>query len=282
KPGLGRVPVWNGSQKSERGLLAQLMSVQGLLVRQASDLHLSMPVMIAPDAHDPYHVPLPWRGAELPGPIRVAVTRDDLGFGLDPQVAQALDLAAAALDGAGYAVEDAAPPLAREIGDVGYRALMTEVKAMLGEDIRRYASETLNAIFDQYYENFPPYSEREYLEVLAKRTHYARLWSLFLAEYPLVLTPFMLKPFFSPGRDAEGAEGVMEALGGAHWSFIMNFLGLPAGNLPTYLAQMEHGPQPIGVQLVGQRWREDLIVDAMAAIETTIPPLCTTLWAQMA
>ncbi|MEM6376156.1 MAG: amidase family protein, partial [Pseudomonadota bacterium] len=47
KPGLGRVPVWNGSQKSERGLLAQLMSVQGLLVRQASDLHLSMPVMIA-------------------------------------------------------------------------------------------------------------------------------------------------------------------------------------------------------------------------------------------
>ncbi|MEL6648674.1 MAG: amidase, partial [Pseudomonadota bacterium] len=84
-----------------------------------------------------------------------------------------------------------------------------------------------------------------------------------------------------PGRDAEGAEGVRDALGGAHWSFIMNFLGLPAGNIPTHVADLPQGPQPIGVQIAGRRWREDLIVDAMAAIEARIPPLCDTLWARM-
>ncbi len=278
KPGLGRVPAWNPSQHAERGLLAQSMSVQGLITRNAADLHTSMPALIAPDARDPFHAPLPWRGAPMDGPIRVAVTRDDFGFGLHPEVATALDKAASALSDAGYAVEEVEPPLARETGEVGYRTLLGEVKALLGKDIRRFGSEQLNAIFDTYYTEFPPYEGVEELEMLAQRSHYARQWSLFMQDYPLVLTPFLLTPFFTAGRDAEGLEGAREALGRSHWSFIMNFTGLPAGNMPTHVADLPLGPQPIGIQIAGQRWREDLIVDAMMAIETRIPPVCTQLW----
>ncbi|MEM9198986.1 MAG: amidase, partial [Pseudomonadota bacterium] len=166
KPGLGRVPAWNPSQKAERGLLAQSMSVQGLITRSAADLHLAMPALIAPDPHDPFHVPLPWRGAPMQTPIRVAVTREDFGFGLHPEVATALDKAASALSNAGYAVEEVEPPLARETGEVGYRALMGEVKALLGSDIRTYGSETLNAIFDEYYRQFPPFEGAEALAML--------------------------------------------------------------------------------------------------------------------
>ena len=280
KPGLGRVPAFNPSQTSERGLLAQLMSVQGLIARNAADLHLSMPTLIAPDPRDPFHVPMPWRGAPLAPPIRVAGARDDFGFGMHPAVAKALDKAASALSDAGYAVEDIEPPFAQETGEVGYRTLLSEVRDLLGSDIRRYGSTEINAIFDEYYRKFPPYERVAFLQMLAKRTYYARQWALFLEDYPLVLTPFLLKPFFSPGRDAEGAEGVRDALGCSHWSFIMNFLGLPAGNLPTHIASTEDGPIPIGVQIAGRRWREDLIVDAMQAIETRIPPACTTLWAR--
>ena len=61
KPGLGRVPAWNPSQKLERGMLSQAMSVQGLIARHARDLALAMPVIIGADPHDPFHVPLPWR-----------------------------------------------------------------------------------------------------------------------------------------------------------------------------------------------------------------------------
>lgn len=280
KPGLGRVPAFNPSQTSERGLLAQSMSVQGLIARNASDLQLSMPVMIAQDAHDPFHVPMPWRGTPLATPIRVAVARDDFGFGTHPAVATALDKAASALSEAGYAVEEVEPPRAREIGEAGYRTLLSEVRDLLGPDIRKYGSTEINTIFDEYYSQFPPYEGTEFLKMLAKRTYYARQWTLFLEDYPLVLTPFLLKPFFSPGRDAEGAEGVQDALGCSHWSFIMNFLGLPAGNLPTHIAETDDGPCPIGVQIAGRRWREDLIVDAMQAIETCIPPACMTLWAR--
>ncbi|MEM6589741.1 MAG: amidase [Pseudomonadota bacterium] len=281
KPGLARVPAWNPSQAAERGLLAQSMSVQGVIARNASDLHLSMPVCVAPDARDPFHAPLPWRGAPMEGPVRVALSFDDFGFGLHRDVRTALEAAATALSDAGYAVDEVEPPLARETGEVGYRALMGEVKALLGADIHAHGSETLNAIFEEYYRQFPPFEGAELLRALAQRSHYARAWSEFLEDYPLVLSPFMLTPFFAPGRDAEGAEGVREALGGAHWSFIMNFIGLPAGNLPTHVASLPQGPQPIGVQIAGRRWREDLIVDAMAAIEDRIPPVCDALWAPM-
>lgn len=281
KPGLGRVPAWNPSQQAERGLLAQSMSVQGLITRTASDLHLAMPSVIAADARDPFHAPLPWRGAPFDGPIKVAFSKDDLGFGMHPDVAIALDKAAAALEDAGYLVHEIDPPLARETGEVGYRALMGEVKALMGPDIRALGSDTVNMIFDEYYRQFPPFEGTDLLAMMAKRSFYARQWSLFLADYPLVLTPFLLTPYFRADRDTEGAQGVREVLGHAHWSFIMNFIGLPAGNIPTHIARLASGEQPIGVQIAGQRWREDLIVDAMEEIEARIPPVCDTLWARM-
>ncbi|WP_371687470.1 amidase family protein [Thalassococcus sp. S3] len=282
KPGLGRVPAWNPSQKAERGMLAQAMSVQGLITRHASDLHLSMPAAIAPDPRDPFHVPLSWRGEALEGPIKVAFTKNTFNFDLHPDVSAALDAAREALTDAGYQVEEVEPPLVQEAGLAGYRALMGEVKALMGPDLRAYGSDTLNAIFDEYYRQFTPYEGTDLLTMMAQRSHYAREWSLFLDTYPLVLTPFLPQPFFAPGRDEEGPEGVRDALGSALYSYAMNYMGLPAGCLPTRLADLPQGLQPINVQIVGRRWREDLVVDAMEAIEARIGSFAPTLWDRMA
>jgi amidase len=280
KPGLGRVPAWNPSQKAERGMLAQSMSVQGLITRSAHDLHAAMPAMIAPDPRDPFHVPLPWRGVALEGPIRVGFTREVWAHELHPEVAAALDAARDALVEAGYAVEEISTPGLEEAALEGYRALMTEVAHLMRADVAAMGSETINAIFERYFAHFPPYEPTEYLQVIARRTHHARDWAQRLEAYPLVLTPFLPAPFFAPGRDAEGDAGLHETLGAAHWSFSMNYLGLPAGNLPARLADLPQGPVPIGVQIIGRRWREDLVVDAMAAIEDRLGRLCDTLWAR--
>jgi amidase len=120
KPGPGRVAAFKATQKAERDLLAQCMSVQGLIARNAADLHLSMPVLIAPDARTPFHVPLPWPGAPVESPVRAAGACDGFGFGLHPAVATALDRAASALSDAGFAVEAIKPPLAREKCEVGW------------------------------------------------------------------------------------------------------------------------------------------------------------------
>ena len=118
-------------------MLAQSMSVQGLLARNATDLHLSMPVMISADPRDPFHVPLPWRGSPIDGPIRVALAKDDFGFGVDPEVEAALANAARALSNAGYIVEEIEPPLARETGEIGYRTLLGETKQLLQIEIEK-------------------------------------------------------------------------------------------------------------------------------------------------
>ncbi len=280
KPGLGRVPAWNPSQKLERGMLAQSMSVQGLLVREARDLHAAMPVMIRPDPRDPFHTPLPWRGDAPEGPVRIGFTRAVYGNDLHPEVDAALTAARTALADAGYIIDEIDPPEVEETATEGYRALMTEVKHLMTPDIERLGSDTIKAIFARYFQHYPPYEPTEYLQVLARRTHYARAWSRLLDTHPLVLTPFLPMPYFAPDRDTEGDEGLRQSLGAGHWSFSMNYLGLPAGNVPARLAELPQGPVPIGVQIVGRRWREDLVVDAMVAIEDRLGRLCDTLWAR--
>ncbi|EEE36966.1 indoleacetamide hydrolase [Rhodobacteraceae bacterium KLH11] len=281
KPGLGRVPAWNPSQQAERGLLAQSMSVQGLITRRAVDLHVSMPSLIATDPRDPFHVSMPWRGDTTDGPIKVAFTKNTFGYALHPEVDKALDTARDALIDAGYLVEEIEPPDVFECGRLGYRALMGEVLTLMKGDIEAAGSQTIRDIFGVYFQEFPPIVGPELVQALAQRSHFAREWSVFMQEYPLVLSPFLPQPFFKPDRDTEGAEGVHEVLGCAVYSYAMNFLGLPAASVPARLADLPKGPQPINIQIAARRWREDMAVDAAIAIEERVGPMAPILWEKM-
>ncbi|UWR04149.1 amidase family protein [Ruegeria conchae] len=281
KPGLGRVPAWNPSQKAERGMLAQSMSVQGVITRTAADLHLSMPSLIEPDLRDPFHVHLPWRGNMQDGPIKVAFTKNTFGYALHPEVDKALETARDALIDAGYLVEEIDPPDVFECGRLGYRALMGEVLTLMKGDIEAAGSQTIRDIFEVYFQEFPPIVGDDLIQALAQRSHHAREWSLFLQDFPLVLSPFLPQPFFKPDRDTEGAEGVHEVLGCAVYSYAMNFLGLPAASVPARLAELPNGPQPINIQIAARRWREDMAVDAAAAIEERVGQMAPILWEQM-
>jgi amidase len=278
KPGLGRTPAYNPSAAAERGLLAQLMSVQGVIAREVRDVRLAMRSLINYDAHDPWMVPMPFDGPATDGPIRVAFTRNTFDFDLHPAVADALETAAAALKDAGYEVVEAEPPLLREAAMDGMRCLFGEVKVLMEPDIRKLGSETINRIFDQYFEYFEPYEGEDLLKGFAKRSHYIREWLLFMEDYPLVLTPFLPAPTYEWDRDAQGPEGVKEVLGAGFYSFSMNFMGLPAGNIP---ASYNDG-LPIGVQIVGRRFREDMILDACEAIEQRVGLMCEHLFAREA
>ncbi|MDG1937232.1 MAG: amidase family protein [Paracoccaceae bacterium] len=281
KPSLGRVPAWNPSQKAERGMLAQSMSVQGLLARSAADLELAIPSLVLADARDPFHVPLPYRIAPKSTNLCVGFCKETPGFNTHPEVYKALDIAAGALRDAGYEVQEIHLPFLQDTGEIAYRALMGEVVELMGPDIRANGSDAIQAIFDEYYRQFQPFEGTELLQMMAKRTYFAREWSLLMQEYPLILSPFLPQPFFAPGRDEEGPAGVREVLGSALWSYSINFIGLPAGNIPTRLSKLERGVQPINVQIIGQRWREDAIVDAMISIEERVGTMAQHLWALM-
>lgn len=266
KPGLGRTPAWNPSQTAERGLLAQLMSVQGVICREVRDVRLAMKSVIAYDPRDPWQAPVPFDGPGLEKPIKVGFTRNTYQYEAHPAIIEALETARDCLRDAGYEVVEVETPDIREIGETGYRALMGEVSVLMLSDVRKYGSGEINRMFDEYFELFPPFKDDELLYQMARRSHFIRQWNLLLERYPIVLTPFLPSPTYSWNRDAEGKDGIMDVLGCGIWSFAMNYMGIPAGIVSPTM----HDGMPVAVQIAGRRFREDLILDALEAVEERV------------
>jgi len=263
KPGLGRTPAWNPSQPAERGIMAQIMAVQGVMCREVRDVRLGMQAAIAYSPQDPWQVPMPWDGPAMEGPIKVGVTRETYGFEIHPAVDKALDMAEAALRDAGHVVEPIEVPNVAEIGHEAMRTLLGEMKVQMLPAMREHGAPEFNGYIDHLFRMAPPYEGDELLAAMGRRAGYTRKWLEVLAQTPLILTPFLLGPPYAHARDYEGYDGATEIWAPTFYSVAMNFMGLPAGNVPAHLQD----GLPIAVQLVGQRFREDLILDACEAIE---------------
>ena len=148
------------------------------------------------------------------------------------------------------------------------------MEATLDPALREHGSDTINQIFDWYYELSEILDRDGYIQAFGDRTRLARQWSLFLHDYPLVLTPFLMRPNFDWDYDSRGFDQVKDLFDSAIYSTGINYLGLPAGVIGMDLV----ADRPAAVQLVGRRYREDLICDAMEAIEDRNGVLAHRLW----
>jgi amidase len=274
KPTQGRVPAYNPSAAAERGLLSQLMSVQGAIAREVRDVRLATRCMAVGDARDPWWVPAPFDDWPREDELRVAVTRESYGYPLHPEIAAAIDQAARCLDEAGYIVEEVATPSIREPAQGWFDVATYEIKMTLDPLARQHGSETIKRIFDWYYSLGHMVDADGYRRGIAERTRMTREWSVFLDRYPLVLSPFLMRPTFSWNYDAESEANTHELFQAAIYSVGVTYLGLPAGVVPAGMAD----GLPAGVQIIGRRYREDLILDAMEEIERRLGVMAQTLW----
>jgi len=277
KPTQGRVPAFNPSATAERPLLSSLMSSQGVIARSVADVRLGTEVMAQGDPRDPWWVPAPFSGAPLDGPIRVAVARETHGYPVHPGIAALVDRAAGLLADAGYEVIDEPPPPIIDAARLWFTAGATEMRLSLDPIVRAYGSEELQGVFDTYFAMGEVLDLSGYASALAERTGLLRRWTTFLDRVPLVLTPFCLRATYPHDVDTtpQGGRDLLEA---AIYSYGVNVLGLPAGVVPVDLVD----GLPAGVQLVGRRYREDTVLDAMAAIEARAGRLVERLWAREA
>jgi len=272
----GRVPAFNPSAAAERGLLSQHTSVQGAIARTVADVRLATRVMAAGDVRDPLWVPAPFDGEPLAKPIRVAVTYNSHGYAMHPGIRKMIELSVGYLSDAGYEVIETEPPSIMESARGWFTVLLTELKGTLGPSIDQYGSDDIRRIFGWYYEIGKTLNLDEYRAGLGDRSRMMRAWNLFLNDYPLILTPFLMRPTYSWNYDAEGLAQTKDLFDSAVYSYGINYLGLPAGVVPVSMVE----DLPAGVQLVGRRYREDTILDAMAAIEQRAGSLVERLWAR--
>lgn len=274
KPTFGRVPAFNPSAIAERGMLAQLMSVQGAICREVKDVRLASRVMMEGDARDPWWVPVPFDGVPVGAPIKVAFTKETHGYPIHADIVAALDRAAGYLSDAGYLVEEVETPSIREPADGWLNVAVAEIRNSFDALAREHGSPTVQKIFDWYYEMGDLVDLAGYASGVADRTRMTRDWNVFLDEYPLVLSPFLMRPTFPHDYDAQGFEQTNDLFQSAIYSFGINYLSLPAGIVPIGLVE----GLPCAVQVVGQRFREDLILDALEVVESNVGVLTRQLW----
>ena len=250
-------------------MCTQMMSVQGPLARSVADIRLSLAAMSRRDARDPWWVGAPLEGPALAKPIRVAMITDSAELGgcaQHPDVVAAVRMAASALTEAGYAIEAVKTP--------GFTAAAKLWGTLLGNEIRVLMLKTIEAQGDADVKKAvhgmidpePVLNVEQYMTMIADRTRLVRAWFLFLERYPLVLSPISAEPPFAHGFDTQSPERMQEVMKAQAPQAALPLLGLPGIAVPTGIAN----GLPMGVQIMAGRFREDLCLDAAAAIEARV------------
>ena len=155
--------------------------------------------------------------------------------------------------------------------------LVNEMEAMAGDAMRAAGSNAFHSVWGAYRAFARPLDLKGFLGVMAARATHLRAWQGFLEDWPVLLTPACLTPVFDADADLRG-DAETRRLFAHDMAFIaiFNMLGLPGAVVPVGMA----GGRPCGVQLVAGRYREDLALDAAAAVEAACGPLAPQLWAR--
>jgi amidase len=270
RPSFGRIPAYNGTATRERTISSQLMSVQGPLARSVRDVRLALSAMAQHDPRDPWWTPAPLLGPDAPRRVAVVDASDDLaGIAPGAAVQEALRTAARALADAGYEVVREKTPGFRRAFELWFEMLVPEFRKFMHADFERDGDEGIRVAMRYLLDNVPESDEESHLRALSERTRVIRDWNLFFAQTPLVLTVVCTEPPYAHGFYLESAERTMRMWREASTLMALPVLGLPAVAVPTGLA----AGLPVGVQLVGPRFREDLVLAAAEAIEARVTRL---------
>ena len=106
------------------------------------------------------------------------------------------------------------------------------------------------------------------MEALQRRITLARAWQLFLSEYPLLLCPVSAEAPFADQLDVESAASFKRVAEAQMTQIALPFMGMPAISVAT----SGDSADPMGVQLVAARFREDVLFAAASEIEARNPP----------
>jgi amidase len=279
KPTQGRVPAFNESAAAERPMLAHLMSAQGPLARSVGDVRAALDVMSQRDPRDPWWVPAPLVGPNPKRPIKVALAKLPDDMDVAPSVRDALRQAADHLERSGYRVSEIEVPDINGVWQTWCDIIANETAMLQEAAMLKVTSPDFHAAWSGIKSKANTLDLLGWMRATAARNTHIRAWQLFLEEFPVVLAPTTVKPTPGPREDAISTARTLELF----WNdlrFIsaINVLGLPGAVVPVAL----HEGHPIGVQLITGRYREDLALDAAAAIEKRAGTLVPRLWEKMA
>ncbi|MBF9059459.1 amidase [Rhodobacterales bacterium HKCCSP123] len=273
RPTPGRIPAYNSSAP-DRFIGAQLMAVSGPIARSMADLDTAFAAMTAPDPRDPLHVPVALRDADFPK--RVALTLSPDGMEVADDVRAALLDAAERLRGAGWIVEEQECPPMRRAADINACLWMAETQFGAGEAVAREGEADAEFVFDRMTEDAGKVGFTSLMEALQARLGLARQWDLFLRDFQVVLCPVSGELPFDQQLDVSSEAAFARVYEAQLTQRAIPAIGVPALAVATGQAK----GRPVGVQLIGPRYREDILLAAGSDIEAAgdLPRVATPMW----
>ncbi len=275
KPTPGRIPA-TGHFPQSAGPFA-LLGVVGPMARTVADLKLLFEVMQGPDIGDPSFVPVPVQWPQLSGgtrvsrrqttKIRIGYSEDDGRTPVTPETRVAVQRAAKALQEAGFEVEPFRPEGLERARQLWWQFFGVAGGMLLGPVVRGREAElsTILKEFMGWVSKEQPHTAQTLLDTWLERDLLRMRIFEQMENFPVLLCPVAAIPAFRHGErswkiDARTVD-YLDAWSYCEW---FNLLGMPAATVPV--SRSDEG-LPIGVQLAGMPWREELVLEVAEAIE---------------
>ncbi len=261
KPSFGRVPNWPLKMPGS-------VTHCGPMTRTVADAALMLTVIAQPDARDWQALPPDGRdylvGLEqgVRG-LRVGYSAT-LGFArAEPAVTALTDKAAADFAELGAYVDHVDPPIGdpRPAFETYYCIRFTWLYDMLSPAQRLMLDPGLVKMADAGRR----YSARQVLEAELNRHEMTQAIDRYFDRHDLLLTPQMPLPALDVGRDH--LPGQSSWFDWSPFTYPFNFSGHPAASVPCGFVD----GLPVGLQIVGRRYSDDLVLRASRAWEAAHP-----------
>jgi Asp-tRNA(Asn)/Glu-tRNA(Gln) amidotransferase A subunit family amidase len=266
RPTVGRVPMTGNWPATRASGYADLYCA-GPIARFAGDLALVLPLIAGPDGADPYAVPAPLASEPPdPGALRVGWFVDSPRVAVTPGTEAAVTAAVRSLADAGASVGPVEAPWDPDPTELFMTAVVADGGAQARADVA--------AAGGRHHPQF-----QEFLDAAAERALSAEQWFAvqrdvfglraamrrLLDGLDVLVCPVAAGPAPRHGTPPAGLPqeeyGRYRAFDFVH---LIAIAGLPAASVPM---SSEDG-LPVGVQVVGPPFREDLVIGAAAVLES--------------
>ncbi len=276
KPSMGRIPMYPGCRDERYPGFSSWETLEhiGPLARTVEDAALVLAAVTGPDGRDRHSLPqadFDWvrctRDPDIGG-LRVAYTLDWGHAKVDAEVRAVVEQAIRVFDAVlGCQVEEATP----EFDD--------PFSAFWGTVIADTDLVGMRKLVEQYGDRMSPglvasiqteWTAEQLTDAAMQRKAVCNKLARFMARFDLLLTPTVAVPAFgAEERCAALINGVQaEPSDWAPFTFPFNLSGQPAASVP---AGWTGKGLPVGLQIVGRRLSDDVVLQASAAFEAAAP-----------
>jgi Asp-tRNA(Asn)/Glu-tRNA(Gln) amidotransferase A subunit family amidase len=267
KPTPGRIPA-TGHYPNSVGPFA-LLGVVGPMARRVADLKLLFETMAGADDGDPCSVPIPLQKIQPEDLKRISIGyfADDGRTPVTPETRAATMTAAHALKNAGFRVAPFRPSALEAARQLWWKFFGIAGGMLLGPLTKGHEAELSPILkeFSTWVAAEEPHTGESLLDAWVQRDIVRDNFLAQTREYPILLCPVAAVPAFRHRERSWMVGGqTIKYLDAWSYSEWFNLLGNPAAVVPV-----GRSPEglPIGVQIVGRPWQEEMVLAVASAIE---------------